>query len=533
MRIALGGRRLRGWVIALDVEPPADVELRSVTKVSGIGPPPEVFELAEWASWRWYGRSPTFLRAASPPRTVAALPDRPARGDPPIVADRFVSDAFAADLTVVRVPPGQDDLPFAVAAARCGEPLILCPSVDRAKSLRARAARAGVALALLPRDWAAARSGQGCVGSRAAAWAPLARPDAVLVIDEHDEAYQEESAPTWHARDVVVERARRLGVPCVLTSPAPSLDILDWVPERKVSRAAERAGWPVVDVIDRRNDDPAAGEWCSPRLVDVLRSDARVLCVLNRRGRARLLACRACGELARCERCDAAVAQDDDGFVCPRCGLVRPVVCAACGATAFRRLRVGVKGVRDELERLTRRSVVEITADTPVEVESGDLVVGTEAVLHRVERADVVAFLDFDQELLAPRYRAAEDAFGLLVRAARLLGPRSAGGRIVVQTRAPHHPVVAAALHADPGRLATIERARRTELAMPPETAIAAVSGPIASEFIPTVRGVEVLGPDDGRWLLRANDHRTLLDALAAADRPPGRLRVAVDPRRI
>ena len=208
--------------------------------------------------------------------------------------------------------------------------MILCPSVDRARSLRSRLDRAGISLALLPRDWGEARGGLGCIGSRAAAWAPLPAPDAVLVLDEHDEAYQEEAAPTWNARDVVVERAQRLGVPCVLTSPAPSLDTLEWAPLRKLSRADERAGWPIVDVIDRRQDDPAAGEWCSPRLVRVLRSEARGLCVLNRRGRARLLACRACGEVARCERCDAAVAQHDEGFVCPRCGQARPVVCASC-----------------------------------------------------------------------------------------------------------------------------------------------------------------------------------------------------------
>ena len=72
--------------------------------------------------------------------------------------------------------------------------------------------------------------------------------------------------------------------------------------------------------------------------------------------------------------------------------------------------------------------------------------VGTEAVLHRVTEADAVAFLDFDQELLAPRYRAVEEALALLARAARLVGGRRPGARVLVQTRVPNHEVLDAAL---------------------------------------------------------------------------------------
>ena len=161
--------------------------------------------------------------------------------------------------------------------------------------------------------------------------------------------------------------------------------------------------------------------------------------------------------------------------------------------------------------------------------------VGTEAVLHRVASADVVAFLDFDQEVLAPRYRAAEEALALLVRAARLVGGRDGGGRILVQTRVPHHETIDAAVHADPGRLAVVESARRAALRFPPEAALAIVSGEHAEEFAAAAggAGVDVLGPAaGGRWLLRAADHRTLCDRLAAVPRPAGRLRVEVDPLR-
>ena len=85
-------------------------------------------------------------------------------------------------------------------------------------------------------------------------------PRAIVVVDEHDEGLQEERAPTWHARDVAIERARRAGIPCVLLSPCPSLEALD-AADRVVepSRAEERAGWPILDVVDRRRDDPRSG----------------------------------------------------------------------------------------------------------------------------------------------------------------------------------------------------------------------------------------------------------------------------------
>jgi hypothetical protein len=105
-----------------------------------------------------------------------------------------------------------------------------------------------------------------------------------------------------------------------------------------------------------------------------------------------------------------------------------------------------------------------------------------------------------------------------------------------VQTFVPRHEVVQAALHGDPARAARSERARRELLRFPPVTAMCEVSGPAAPAYVERLGaplGVEVLGPSDGRWLLRAPDHRTLCDALAATERPAGRLRLAVDPPRV
>ena len=395
-------------------------------------------------------------------------------------------------------------------------------------------------VALVPDDWAkAAAGGAAVVGTRAAAWAPVPDLAAVVVFDEHDEVHQEERSPTWHARDVAVERARRAGVPCVLTSPMPTLEALSVARLVLPDRATERAGWPRVVVVDRRDEDTGRNALFSPALADIVRSDARVVCVLNQKGRAALLACARCRDVARCERCDGAVHRPDDVLVCRRCGATRPVVCASCGATDLRTIRMGVSRIRDDLETLAGEEVVEITGDTPDErLVDARLHVGTEAVLHRVVEADVVAFLDLDQELFAPRYRAAEQALSLIVRAARIVGDRRGEGRILLQTRSPDHEVVLAALEGDPELLTEAERARRELFGFPPFRAVAEIGDAAGAEFAARLRaqdrhGVEVLGPHDGSYRVTAPDHEALCDALAAVERPPGRLRLSVDPPRI
>src|SRR5690606_31093812 len=165
------------------------------------------------------------------------------------------------------------------------------------------------------------------------AWAPCPDLAAVVLLDEHDEALQEEGSPTWHARDVLLERCRRAGVAMLAVSPCPTLGVIEVLGEPVRPPAdRERAGWPIVDVIDRSDEEPWKRSLVTSELVRHLRDlDRIVVCVSNTPGRSALLACRACRALARCERCEAAVvASDADVLLCRRCGTERPAVCAAC-----------------------------------------------------------------------------------------------------------------------------------------------------------------------------------------------------------
>jgi primosomal protein N' (replication factor Y) len=400
------------------------------------------------------------------------------------------------------------------------------------------------------RAWERARHGA-CVviGGRVAVLAPVPDLSAFVVLDDADEALKDERSPAWHARDLAAERARRAGARFDIVSPMPTVEaIVGAERTAAVERTHERAGWPRLDVVDLR--DQAPGERLlsgslAAALHTALADRGRALCVLNRRGKARLLACAVCRELVRCPQCGGALAELGDALVCPRCGASAPAVCTHCGSGSLRTLRAGVTGMREQISRLLPRAQVVAVDSASAPLPAFDVAVGTEAVLHRV-RLDsarpvrLVAFLDFDQELLAPRYRAVEQALWLLVRAARVVGPRAGGGVVLVQTRLPTDPVVVAAGDASLEPVLEAERDRRQAFGFPPFAGLAELSGgsdAVAAACDALRASVDVLGPTDDRALLRAPSAAALSDGLAATDlsaaRARGRLRVEVDPLRV
>ncbi len=596
VRIALGPRRVAGWVVEDDVEPVPGVTLRPISAVRGWGPPPAVLQVAAWAAWRWAGPVSTFLGTASSPLAVRSLPTERTAGSRPEPASGAPAAVTGLDggTTVVRLGPGSDPWPVVFEAARRirhggdgASALVLAPGHSAADDVARRLRAEGVVTAVLPEQWARARSG-GCVavGTRAAAFAPVPRLAAAVVLDAHDEAYHEERAPTWAAPVVVAERARRDGAPCALVSPCPTLELLALGPLVVPTRTEERRGWPPVEVIDRRADDPRTGLF-SARLVRLVRDVAalpggRVVCVVNRTGRVRLLSCASCGELARCEHCGGPLelvgaptrlapepgpggrSRTSDAARCGRrrhrgrdtapplpplrAGTPRRVR-AVCGRTRLKALRLGVTRAREDLEALVGSPVGEVWGPAPADgterarLRAASVVVGTEAALHRVRRADAVVFLEFDSELLAPRFRAAEEALALLARArASCPGPRPGpvtGPRVV----SPSRPASPSTLHSSPpcrpipacspprrprcvGPWAFHPSGRWRWCRAPPPTP----DGSAVRAAAPDT--VSVTGPVDGSWSVRANDHGALCDLLGAVPRPPGRLRVEVDPVR-
>jgi primosomal protein N' (replication factor Y) len=546
VRVSLNGRRVGGWVVSLGLPSPgvsAD-KLKSIDKSSGIGPDAEMLDLCRWASVRWCAsRLRPFLVTASPHTVVT----RPAPLRRTKVLAEPVSPAATKLLAegggVLQLPPSADHMPTLLAAARVGPALVVCASVDSANVLAHRLRRAGISVALMPEEWALARGGVDIViGARAAAFAPCPELKVAVVLDEHEESLQEERAPTWHARDVLAERCRRADAPLLLVSPCPSVVGMSGRKLVAPSPEREKAAWPVVEVVDQSDLEPWKRSMLSSELIGYLRhSDIRVACVLNTKGQARLLACRTCHALTRCEVCQGAMVEEVPGRLdCGACGATRPRICNSCGSSVLSRIRPGVARLRDELEATAQRDVLAVVAgkdkEDPLDDTKADVFIGTEAVLHRVRRIDVVAFLDFDSELLAPRYRASEQAFSLIARAARLVGPRDRGGRVVLQTSMPDHEVVRAAVAGDPSIVSVAEMARRQMLGLPPASAIAIIEGDGADVYVgelAKVSGMSTAAHRD-KWMVRAANHEILTQACANAARPANsKIRIEVDPPRI
>ena len=313
------------------------------------------------------------------------------------------------------------------------------------------------------------------------------------------------------------------------SSPCPTLEALAVGPAaHAVAGRTSAAGWPVVEVVDRRARGPAAagpvlrrgwstllrgrpGGWCAC-------STARAApgCWPARRAASWPAAS---GAAPRSRQPEAGVLR-----LRPRAAPSGPSVCLACGGDRLQEPAAGVTRAREELEALAGEPVAEVTGDRRRDAApTTRVVVGTEAVLHRVPaRPTSVAFLDLDQELLRPAVpgrRAGAGAAGPGRPAGRRASER--GGRLLLQTRLPRPRVRPGRAARRPGPAARRPRpsgagpaaASRRPPRWPRSRAPAA---PAFVAALGSPLGVEVLGPADGRWLVRAPDHATLCDALAA-----------------
>ena len=555
VRVPLHGRNVPGWVTAIGSTSEGftevdETKLRSVIKRLGFGPSSEIVQLALWASHRWCGRLRAFFVAASPSTLVATLPTaRYQRGQVKVAGDAAVSLAVNESRSLlVQRGPLKSPVDVLVGAAHSGPTLVIVPTVVRARLFAASLKRHGFTVAVLPDEWGSAAGGVDvAIGSRTAAFARVPELRSIVVIDEHDDSLREERTPTWHARDVAIERAKQLNISCVLMSALPSVAAKAWANDRVLQSGEQevQSEWPRIQLIDRTLDERWSNSLLSSDFIAELRDHSRrIVVVLNTKGRARLLACASCKSLARCANCDAAVETGAEGqFSCPRCFVQRPQVCIKCSSAKFLTLKPGVSKLREEIAQAAGRKVSDV-----VEVSGGGndadaldqakmLFVGTEAALHRVHEADTVVFLDIDQELAAPRYRASEIVGSLLVHAARLVGRSDRGGKVMVQTHSIDSPVLQAmsTLHIDEYLQSVSDMRRFMEL--PPFGALAQLSGTNIDDAIEELRRnvfVHVSAGSDGSYLVKAADWQVLADALSEVEASKGvRLKVQVDPARV
>ena len=595
VRVSLAGRKVRSWVIAVGVEVPPGIECKPIEGIVSLALDETGVELAHFAALRYAGWLRPFLLAGSPVRNVRNVVAREHTGnDSRPTPSAEVGSSVAPDLSdpvvvetlrllesgtvVLSLPPNAQRLVVVEAflsmlgaRSRFAESLlVLVPEHRDVEMLSRRLRQRGYRCATLPDDYQLALEGVTVViGTRNAAFSPVRNLGGILVLDIHSESYTGQRAPTWNAAVIARERARLASVPLLMTSPCPPLALTGTEPPAEFERQFQRAHWPAIDIIDRRMDDPRSGLY-SPELARTIRQalsddERQVVCVLHRIGRLRLLACNACGEIARCGACAGAMQQRERAaqgsatlLTCASCGATRPVVCASCGSSVLKTLRVGAARAAEELSALVGVETQLVTGENrgtkgaELGSPTARVLVGTEAVLHRVRAASLVVMLDFDQHLLAPRFVAAEEALSLIALAGRLVGGRGVRTssnftrRLVIQSRLPGHVVLQAAISGDPGLVREDELIRRKEARLPPFSAIALLSGVRAAEVSDRLSAdleVEVFPYDEtsppktaplaARYLVRAASTEELCRSLERAQARGQEVRIEVDPTSI
>jgi primosomal protein N' (replication factor Y) len=369
----------------------------------------------------------------------------------------------------------------------------------------------------------ASETGSMVVGTREVAFWGAGTVGMAVVLEEGRRGYKSPQTPTYNVRDVlrrrsVIERFALLLTGAVPTSEAFSVGM-------EVVRSRRRI-WPLVEVVDRTEEIESTGLIGEPvkRTIASVGKTGTVFVLVPRRGG--MFRCARCRELRRCPTCDALLERNGS---CARCGRMLPS-CFSCGGTRFEAVGVGVQRIADDLVRT-------FGSDVGPSGTGRRITVGTERDLAGLSPVDLVVVVDPDVWILAPNYRADEDALRLLVRA--VLAAKPAGGRrAVVQTTLPSHPVFDALRSGDPVPFMEAVIARREEAGFPPVGELIALETDAfdAAELLEEAAvGVSLLGParegKRDRWLIQGQDLTRVRLRLRGAVRQlrDGGFRVRVD----
>ncbi len=442
-------------------------------------------------------------------------------------------------------------------------------------------------------EWERVRRGEArvVVGPRSALFAPVRDLGLVVVDEEQDPSYKQDSTPRYHGRDVALVRAQRAGATAVLVSATPSLESRLNCEREKLAplvltRRAGQGRLPEGILVDLRGEPTTSprrpGEIVfSGRLrEEVERSAAageQVILLRNRRGYAPMLLCRACGENHTCEACGVprTLHRRRGMLLCHYCGsaMPEPTRCPSCSEEALEAIGAGTERVEESFR--------ELFPDLPVDVLDRDAVRrkgGVAAVLARFARGEtrvligtqmvskghhfpdvgLTAVLSADTYLGFADFRAVERTYTLLTQLAGRAGRGERPGRVVIQSYHPDHYAIQAALAHDDLRFAEEEMRFRRVFHYPPYTRMiqllvrdesreraegAAGSVARALEASPLARGVRIAGPAPApverlrnQWrfqiLLRHPSVRQLHALLDAAlpEKPAAELVVDVDP---
>jgi primosomal protein N' (replication factor Y) (superfamily II helicase) len=573
--VPFGRRRARGIVVGLEQGVTDGIDALPVEKVVG-QVQPVLVDLALWLA-DYYGSTPARALALVAPE----LRKRRKEQSPPSDRQSLAGEAEPAELLPEQVaatgrivealdgggggafllygPTGSGKTEVYLQActavlARGLGAILLVPEISLAPQTVGRVrARFGDRVAILhsgltdaerrdERERIASGAARIVVGARSAVFAPLRGLGLIVVDEEHDASYKQDSDPRYDARTIAAKRAALEGAVAVFGSATPRPE--SWAALERLELGGRVSGaLPPVRIVDLRRE---AGYPLSAPLLDELRrvveSRGKAILLLNRRGVAPALHCRACGRTIRCPNCDVAlVLHHDTALHCHHCGHREsgPATCPVCGSAELARLGAGTQFLERELLReFPGLELIRLDADTTSSPEltvaalrrfaetEGAVLLGTQMVAkgHHFSGVELAAVIDEDTALALPDFRAEERTFQLITQLAGRSG-RDAPGRVLVQTFQPDARPIAYAARHDVRRFLAEELDRRRDLGYPPARHLIriVVSGPepapvmkALAEIAAGMPEVDLLGPAP---LMRLrNRHRGQL--IAKTDRP-------------
>jgi primosomal protein N' (replication factor Y) len=515
--IRLGHSTTRGVVVGLGVEAPQGVDIAVagdvVDKI-----PATLVELALWVA-AYYGSTPARALALVAPRrrTRRGEPQRPSERDA-LKGERepdelTTAQSAAVDRIVAAIEEGGAHLLLhgptgsgktevylqacAAALERGRGAIVLVPEIALTPQAVGRfRERFGDLVAVLhsalteaerrdERERIGAGNARVVVGARSAIFAPIRDLGLVVVDEEHDSSYKQESDPRYDARTVAAKRAALEAAVAVYGSATPRPE--SWARlERLELPSRIGAPMPNVRLVDLRRE--AGYPLSAPLLAELATLEergGRAILLLNRRGVSGAVHCRACGVSRRCESCDVALTlHSDERLHCHHCGFTEalPELCPECGSVELARIGAGTQRLESELaRRVPRLERIRLDADTASRPSAlrdalerfsrapAAVLIGTQMVAkgHHFPGVALAAVVDADTGIAFPDFRAEERTFQLVTQLAGRSG-RDAPGIVLVQTFEPDATPLAYAVRHDVSGFLAQELARRQELGYPP-----------------------------------------------------------------
>ncbi|MBL6537568.1 primosomal protein N' [Streptococcus suis] len=349
-------------------------------------------------------------------------------------------------------------------------------------------------------EWRKIEQGQAqvVVGARSAVFAPLKNLGVIIIDEEHEATYKQDSNPRYHAREVAKLRADYNQAVLVLGSATPSLETRARASRglygllRLNQRANPLAKIPEVQVVDFRDyiGQQEAGNF-TPILLDKIREKLekkeQVVLMLNRRGYSSFVMCRDCGTVDQCPNCDISLTlhMDSRSMNCHYCGFQKaiPQICPNCQSRSIRYYGTGTQKAYDELQELLPEArILRMDVDTTRKKGAhedlldrfgrgeADILLGTQMIAKGLDFPNVtlVGVLNADTALNLPDFRSSERTFQLLTQVAGRAGRADKEGEVLIQTYNPNHYAIAFAKNQDYEGFYQYEMNIRRNLGYPP-----------------------------------------------------------------